>query len=53
MLFLVNEMFKKKGEHFTIRIGEPIPWQTFDKSKSLNEWAAWVKGIVYKMEKKQ
>ena len=52
MLFLVEEMFKKKGGHFTIRIGKPIPWQTFDKSKSQLEWAQWVKGIVYEMEKK-
>ena len=53
MLYLVNEMFKKKGAHFTIRIGKPIAWQTFDKSKGLTEWAAWVKEIVYKMEKKE
>jgi len=52
MMYLVNEMFKKKGGHFVIRIGEPIPWQTFDKTKSQTEWAAWVKEIVYKMEKK-
>jgi len=50
MMYLVNEMFKQKGKHFTIKIGKPIPWQTFDKSKSLLEWAAWVKEIVYKMK---
>jgi len=49
MMYLVDEMFKQKGRNFTIRIGKPIPWQTFDKSKSLNEWAAWVKEIVYSM----
>ena len=51
MMYLVNEMFKQKGNHFNICIGKPIPWQTFDKSKSLMEWATWVKEIVYKMEK--
>jgi len=51
MMYLVNEMFKKRGGHFVIRIGKPIPWQTFDKTKSQTEWAAWVKNIVYKMEK--
>ena len=50
MMYLVNEMFKQKGKHFTIRIGKPIPWQTFDKSRSQTEWAAYVKEIVYKME---
>jgi len=51
MMYLVHEMFKQKGKHFTIRIGKPIPWQTFNKSKSQNEWAAWVKDIVYSMAK--
>ena len=50
MMYLVNEMFKQKGKHFTIKIGKPIPWQTFDKSKSQMEWAEWVKEIVYNME---
>ncbi len=49
MLYLVDELFKNRGSHFTIRIGKPIPWQTFDKSKSQAEWAQWVKEIVYKM----
>jgi len=49
MLYLVNEMFKKRGQHFRIKIGQPIPWQTFDKTKTLTAWAAWVKEIVYQM----
>lgn len=51
MLYLADEMFKQKGKKFTIRIGKPIPWQHFDKSKSQTQWAQWVKDIVYKMEK--
>lgn len=50
MMYLADEMFKQKGQKFTIRIGEPIPWQTFDKTKTQNEWAQWVKEIVYRME---
>lgn len=49
MLYLVDELFKNKGSRFTIRIGKPIPWETFDKSKSQVEWAQRVKEIVYKM----
>ena len=49
MMYLADEMFKQQGKHFTIIIGKPIPWQTFDKSKSQAEWAEWVKDIVYKM----
>jgi putative hemolysin len=49
MMYLADEMFKQRGSHFTIRIGKPIKWETFDKSKSHAEWAEWVKQIVYKM----
>lgn len=50
MLYLADEMFKQAGNHFVIRIGKPIPWQKFDKSKSQMQWAQWVKEIVYKMK---
>ena len=40
MLFLVDELFNKKGEEFVITIGKPVPYATFDKSKSDKEWAA-------------
>jgi putative hemolysin len=50
MMYLVDEMFKQRGNEFLLRIGKPIPWQTFDKSKSQTEWAQWVKDIVYKMK---
>lgn len=37
MLFLVDELFNKKGEEFVITIGKPIPYTTFDKSKTDKE----------------
>jgi putative hemolysin len=49
MMFLADEMFKQRGKTFTITIGKKIPWQTFDKSKTQAEWAAWVKEMVYSM----
>ena len=51
MLFLVDEMYKNVGKSFTVTFGEPIPWQTFDKSKSHAEWAQWVKDKVYEVDK--
>jgi putative hemolysin len=51
MMFLADEMFKQRGNHFRVVIGKPIPWQTFDKTKSPQKWAQWVKDIVYSMEK--
>ncbi len=50
MIFLVDELFKNKGKTFKITIGKPIPWQTFDKSKTPAQWAEHVKSIVYQME---
>lgn len=49
MLFLVDEMYRNVHKTFNITIGKPIPWQTFDKSKSANEWAQWVRAKVYEL----
>ena len=49
MLFLVDEMYKNVHKTFEVKIGKPIPWQTFDKSKTATEWAQYVKDIVYKL----
>jgi putative hemolysin len=50
MLFLADELFKNQHNTFTVRIGKPIPWQTFDKTKSPIEWAQHVKEQVYAMQ---
>ncbi len=49
MLFLVDEMYKNVHKTFKITIGKPIPWETFDKSKSATEWAQFVRGKVYEL----
>lgn len=49
MLFLVDEMYKNVGKTFHVKIGKPIPWQTFDKSKTPAEWAEYVKQQVYSL----
>ena len=40
MLYLVDELFKQRGNEFVITFGEPVPYTTFDKSKTDREWAA-------------
>lgn len=50
MLFLVDEMFKQRGQTITLTIGKPIPYTTFDKTKTPTEWAEWVKKETYKMK---
>ena len=47
MLYLADETFLNRHKTFKIKIGKPIPWQTFDHSKRPAEWALWVEDIVY------
>ncbi|MFZ1237127.1 MAG: glycerol acyltransferase [Prevotella sp.] len=49
MIFLVDEMYKNVHQTFHISIGKPIPWQTFDKSKTPQEWAQYVYDRVYQL----
>ena len=49
MLYLSDEMFKNKNKTFKVTIGKPIPWQTFDRSKTPAEWAQYVKNLVYEL----
>lgn len=49
MLFLVDEMYKNRHKTFTVKIGKPIPWQTFDRSRTPAQWAAYVQDIVYQL----
>lgn len=49
MLFLADETFLNRHKTFSLHIGKPIPWQTFDHSRKPAEWAAWVQDCVYKL----
>ncbi len=49
MLYLVDEMYKNVHKTFRVSIGKPIPWQTFDKSKTPQEWAQYVQNKVYEL----
>jgi 1-acyl-sn-glycerol-3-phosphate acyltransferase len=49
MFYLVDETYKHRNKSITIIFGEPVSYHTFDKSKSLNEWAKWVKEKSYAM----
>ncbi|MDP4184038.1 MAG: 1-acyl-sn-glycerol-3-phosphate acyltransferase [Bacteroidota bacterium] len=47
MMLLPDEMFKHQGKTFNIIFGKPIPYTTFDHSRTNEEWATDVKQIVY------
>ncbi len=50
MALLPAEMYAQRGKTFTITFGKPIPWQTFDNSRTAAGWAEWVKERVYEMK---
>jgi putative hemolysin len=52
MLYLADEMYRQKGKDIDVYFGEPIPWQTFDKSKSPQEWADMVREKTYSLQKR-
>ena len=49
MLFLPDEMYRSQHGEYRVVIGKPIPWTTFDKSKSPQRWAQEVRELVYKL----
>lgn len=49
MFYLADEMFSQRGKKVTIHVGKPISYKYFDKSKTENQWAEWVKQEVYQM----
>ena len=49
MLFLVDELFNKKGEEFVITLGKPVSYKTFDSSRTDLQWADEVKNEVKKL----
>lgn len=49
MLFLPDEMYKSQHGEYKVIIGKPISWETFDKSKTPQQWAQEVKDKVYQL----
>ncbi len=52
MFFLADETMRHKNSDVHLYFGEPIPYATFDKSKTTAEWAHWVKDKVYQLQEK-
>lgn len=51
MLFLVDELFRQRGNEFIITFGKPVPYTTFDRSKTDQQWAAVIKDQVEALSK--
>lgn len=50
MFFLPDETVKHKNTDIPIYFGKPIPYTTFDKTKTHKEWAEFVKEKVYNLQ---
>ena len=49
---LPHEMFKKRGSHFNIYIGDPISCEDLKNCKSVAEWNKIIREQVYRLNKK-
>ncbi len=49
MFFLPDETMRHRNTDIHIYFGKPVPHATFDKTKTHQQWAAWVKEKVYKL----
>ena len=47
MIFLPDEMFKQKNSIFDVTIGKPIPIDSIDSSKTLDEWCLEIRNKCY------
>ena len=51
MFLLPDETVKHRNTDLPIYFGKPIPYTTFDKSRTHKEWADWVREHVYNLPK--
>ena len=49
MFYLPDETYKHRDKTFTFTFGKPIPFSTFDKTRTPLEWAAYVRELVYSL----
>ena len=53
MLFLPDQTMRNRGKTFELHVGRPIPWQTFDGSRTPAQWAQWVQQETYQLAKEK
>ncbi len=52
MFFLPDETMKHRNSEINIYFGNPISYTMLNKSKTHDEWATYIKNIVYRLPKK-
>lgn len=51
MFWLPDETVKHRDTDIHIYFGKPVPYTTFDRSRTHAEWALWLKDLVYTLPK--
>ena len=51
MFYLPDELMKHSNSVIPVYFGKPISYKTFDNSKTQQQWAQWVKDLVYEIPK--
>ncbi len=49
MLYLADEMFRQKDKEIRLTFGKRIGWETFDRSRSVQDWTEWVRERCYEL----
>lgn len=49
MFLLPDETYRHRNKSVELYFGKPVPWETFDKTKTPQEWASWVREQVYRL----
>jgi putative hemolysin len=49
MFYLPHEFFKQKKANYDVYFGKPIPYQTFDEHRTLDQWTQVIRDRVYAM----
>lgn len=49
-VLLPREFFNKRNKTIKIKIGTPVPYDTFDKTSTRQKWAQWMKSQVYRLK---
>lgn len=53
MLYLVDEMYKQRGQTIKLTFGKPFSYKNIDKSKNYAEWAEFFKRQTYNLANKE
>lgn len=49
MFYLVDEMFKQRTKRIHLKFGKPVPYSTFDGTRTKKQWADYIREEVYRL----